>query len=572
MKKIASLLLVFSLLLALPLYASAAEIAGGSLDTGITWSLSSDGTLSFSGTGAIPDYAKKGTQPWAEYQDSADNYIKTVVIGEGITRIGDRAMQNCKKMTSVVIPDSVTSIGAWAFQNCYLLMEVSLSPDVQLGTGAFRSAPADADVLAYQTTNYMGSEYHKALAAVELTGNYRTDIVNIALSQLGYHEGASVADFDGMHPDSTDDFTEFGRFAGSAGTAWCSEFYLWCARMAGVPSNILNASRAAKVTSWTKDTEAKYYLWNETIYGGGSYEPQPGDMLQWVNDLEDHTVDEELAHTSMFNGATDNGDGTVTIHSIDGNWSSKVRTRDITLDKETGASSKPRRIYYIISPNFNQEVTRYTVSFSCEGAAYPNKTVAEKGCFGALPLPEREGYNFLGWYTAETGGEFVNMYTPVELSGDCTLYARWESDAAVKAKESRETITLNGSKVTLPTFQLFDENGGGTNYVRLRDIADLLDGTNAQFDVSWNGKVVIVPHTAYTSRNGTEGVSPFTGDQPYAELGDSVLVDGAEKTLEGIVLTDADGGGHTYFKLRDLGAECGFAVDWQQDVGIIINT
>ena len=41
--------------------------------------------------------------------------------------------------------------------------------------------------------------------------------------------------------------------------------------------------------------------------------------------------------------------------------------------------------------------------------------------------------------------------------------------------------------------------------------------------------------------------------------------------LNGIVLTDAEGGGHTYFKLRDIAAECGFAVDWQQGTGIIIN-
>lgn len=177
------------------------------------------------------------------------------------------------------------------------------------------------------------------------------------------------------------------------------------------------------------------------------------------------------------------------------------------------------------------------------------------------------------------GYSVTKTYTLTLSDGTVKCSEGWSGASApvppaapiVKAKESRETITLNGSKVTLPTFQLFDANGGGTNYVRLRDIAALLDGTYAQFDVSWNGKVVIVPHTAYASRNGTEGVSPFRGDQPYTKLGDSVLVGGAEKTLDGIVLTDSGGGGHTYFKLRDLGTQCGFAVDWQQGVGIIIN-
>lgn len=569
MKKLFCSLLTLSLLLTLCVCAQAAEIDGGTVCEGIVWSLDSDGTLSITGTGVIPDYTK-GTQPWAAYQESETNYIKTLVIGEGITHIGARALQNCKKLESIDIPSTVKSLGRYVFQNCYLLESVDLAPDLKLDVGSFRGAPVDIPLLAYQPTTYMGSDYHKALAAVELTGDFRKDIVAIALSQLGYHEGASEADFDGMSPDSKEDYTEFGRFAGSPGTAWCSEFYYWCATMAGIPSDILNISRSARATNWVKGTEAKYYRWNETVYGGGSYQPKPGDLLQWVNDLDEHSPDEELAHTSMFNGATDNGDGTVTIHSIDGNWSSKVRTRDITLNKETGASSKPRRIFYVIAPNFEQEVTRYTVNFVCEGESYPAKTVAENGRYGALPLPEREGYTFLGWYTEETGGEFVNMYTPVKLSGEQTLYARWESIPT--ATQSSESVTLNGGTVTLPTFQLFDENGGGTNYVRLRDVADLLDGTAAQFDVQWNGKVVIAPNTAYTSRNGTEGTSPFSGDQPYAVLDESVLVGGEEKTLDGIVLTDASLGGHTYFRLRDLGAVCGFAVDWVQGTGIIINT
>ncbi|MBQ5739961.1 MAG: InlB B-repeat-containing protein [Oscillospiraceae bacterium] len=569
MKRLFCSLLSLSLLFTLCICVHAAEIDGGKLGEDIVWSLDSAGRLSITGKGAIPDYGK-GTQPWAAYQNSETNYIKTLVIGEGITRIGDRTMQNCKKLESADIPSSVKSIGSYAFQNCYLLESVELAPSVKLAAGTFRSAPAEADILAYQETSYTGSDYHKALAAVTLTGDYRKDIVAVALSQLGYHEGASEADFNGKHPESKEDYTEFGRFAGSAGSAWCSEFYNWCARMAGVPTDILNVARSAIVNNWLKGTNGKYYLWSETIYGGGSYEPQPGDLLQWVNDLDEHAADEELAHTSMFNGATDNGDGTVTVHSIDGNWSSKVRTRDIKLDKETGASSYPRRIFYVVSPDFNQKVTKYTVSFVCEGASYPSKTVAENGYYGALPLPERDGRKFLGWYTEKTGGKLVNMYTPVKLSGDQTLYARWEG--APMAKQSSETVTLNGSKVTLPTFQLFDANGGGTNYVRLRDVAALLDGTAAQFDVQWNGKVVIAPKSVYASRNGTEGTSPFSGDQPYAKLGDSVLVGDAEKTLEGIVLTDATGGGHTYFKLRDLGAACGFTVDWDQAVGIIINT
>ena len=580
MKKALLIFSLITLMLALTLGAQAAVIDGGTVGHNVTWTMDSDGTLSFAGEGVIPNYAV-GTQPWYEYQNGNSVVIKKLVVGDGITRIGSRALQNCYSLASVELSDTVEYIGAYTFQNCRELKSIDIAENVQFGTGFINGTPAVNDFEVYRATNYWGSVYHKRLASVELTGNYRKDIVKVALSQLGYHEGASRADYDGSHPSSSDNYTEFNRVVSTYANDWCSEFYLWCARMAGVPTNILGRSTSANANNWTSGTKAKYYRWSETIYGGGDFVPQPGDLLQWQWDLNEYGPSVSLSHTSMFNGLTVNDDGTVTVHSIDGNVSGKVRLKDYVLDYDTGhLHGKEQRLYYIISPDYDEKltkVTKYTVSFSCEGENYPDKTVAKLGQYGALPFPEREGDRFIGWYTAETGGELVNRYTPVNLSGPQTLYARWESDeqpaAAVPAmaKQSKESVTLNGNTAALSTFQLLDADGNATNYVRLRDVAALLDGTAAQFDVSWNGKVLVSPKTAYVSRVGTEGVSPFDGAQPYKTLTDSISVGGADRMLNGIVLTDAEGGGHTYFKLRDIAAECGFAVDWQQNIGIVIN-
>lgn len=42
-----------------------------------------------------------------------------------------------------------------------------------------------------------------------------------------------------------------------------------------------------------------------------------------------------------------------------------------------------------------------------------------------LPIPNRDGLEFLGWYTAKTGGREVNPYEAVNLTSDITLYAKW---------------------------------------------------------------------------------------------------------------------------------------------------
>ena len=122
-----------------------------------------------------------------------------------------------------------------------------------------------------------------------------------------------------------------------------------------------------------------------------------------------------------------------------------VKQRDYELEIDTGnLVGRDRRLFYIISPDYDKEVTKYTVSFSCEGKGYPDKTVAELGLYGALPLPEREGYEFLGWYTSKEYNKdaYFDIYnTPVVgKTGDVlTLYAHW--------RKWDENVAQGGNKV-----------------------------------------------------------------------------------------------------------------------------
>ena len=53
------------------------------------------------------------------------------------------------------------------------------------------------------------------------------------------------------------------------------------------------------------------------------------------------------------------------------------------------------------------------------------KTAFFGGSIGALPTPERDFYNFGGWYTDPTGGTVVTASTAVSTSTDMTIYAHW---------------------------------------------------------------------------------------------------------------------------------------------------
>ncbi len=119
--------------------------------------------------------------------------------------------------------------------------------------------------------------------------------------------------------------------------------------------------------------------------------------------------------------------------------------------------------------------------------------------------PTKEGYTFGGWYTDEALTIPWNFDSAV--SGNVVLYAKWNviSSTAAATAQSTQTVTLNGKAVELQGYTLKADNGGDVTYVKLRDVAALLDGTSAQFNVEWrNGAIYVAGGKAYTSRNGTE--------------------------------------------------------------------
>ncbi len=66
--------------------------------------------------------------------------LTSVTIGNSVTSIGDEAFEDCRSLTSVTIPNSVTSIGSRAFLNC----------------SSLTSPVYNAHVFAYMPTSYSG--------------------------------------------------------------------------------------------------------------------------------------------------------------------------------------------------------------------------------------------------------------------------------------------------------------------------------------------------------------------------------------------------------------------------------
>lgn len=123
--RLLTLLLALTVVLGLTVSVSAAETtASGTFGGNLTWTLDSDGTLTISGTGAMPDYVDG--VPWQDHCE----LIRSVVIEAGVTNISDYTFHNLDNLTSVTIADSVSYIGAWAFYGCSSLTGISIPEGV----------------------------------------------------------------------------------------------------------------------------------------------------------------------------------------------------------------------------------------------------------------------------------------------------------------------------------------------------------------------------------------------------------------------------------------------------------
>jgi len=130
---------------------------------------------------------------------------------------------------------------------------------------------------------YKAGIYYQQLIAYELTGDQRYDILSIALTQLGYHEGDSDADMDGMNYAGGKNYVEYNRLYGkldngegngtSYGYAWCASFVSWCMRQARVPESLVVKEVSCPRTIKFLESKGTYH----TRESG--FIPQVADMI-----------------------------------------------------------------------------------------------------------------------------------------------------------------------------------------------------------------------------------------------------------------------------------------------------
>ena len=94
--------------------------------------------------------------------------------------------------------------------------------------------------------------------------------------------------------------------------------------------------------------------------------------------------------------------------------------------------------------------TEFTISFDANGGfcSTSKKSVTYGAAYGELPIPEKEGYSFSGWFTSADGGTEITSSSMVNITANQTLYAHWSTcDHNYTVIESVDpSCTKEGSK------------------------------------------------------------------------------------------------------------------------------
>ena len=200
-----------------------------------------------------------------------------------------------------------------------------------------------AQALTYNgSSSYKSGKYYTNLTNVTLTGDQRTDLVNVAKSQIGYQEGSSSSYLSGT-VKGNGNYTEYGRWYGLQ-DMWCAMFVSWCAHVAGIPTSVVPShSYTPTGLNWFKNKGQAY---SRATVAAGGYTPQPGDII-YFKSSRNQNITNHIGIVTSYSGGT--------VYTIEGNTSSATISTNGGAVCAKSYSITNTYIVYICKPAFTSQ-------------------------------------------------------------------------------------------------------------------------------------------------------------------------------------------------------------------------
>ena len=392
--------------------------------------------VSYSGTDTdviIPSYVSDGKQTYkvTEIGESAfaGKPVRSVVVGEFVNAIPNRAFMNCTELEEVI--GSFTEIGNEAFAGCTNLINMNIPSNVvKIGTDAFRGA-SSVNVRAINSLSAYaqavkelpnGNDEQIEAKQKEITQRYIDSILDCGAQNIvldlscitsGVELNLEVPEMASIEIDGGDRVYDRFRIDSSANETTLKYFTITGSR--GTPIT----------TSSDKLTIQKVFLNSNTT---ALIMKQKGATLSLVQDSSiESSADYAVVGNNLTIESQITSDGAVGFISVDGNFGyANEITGQEYVDISNGEMKK------ISEEQFNNYVKgAFTVTFDPNRGIVnqSSKTVYYGNAYGEMPIPHRDYYTFAGWFTSASGGTQIKSDTAVTITTDQTLYAHWTEKA-----------------------------------------------------------------------------------------------------------------------------------------------
>ena len=135
-------------------------------------------------------------------------------------------------------------------------------------------------------------------------------------------------------------------------------------------------------------------------------------------------------------------------------------------------------------------------------------------------------------YIAQRSQNWLPSYSVIEMDSDSFAITTYQITAGGAVEMIDDTFTIQKTAQTDEPQQTVDAatlTVGGETYYRLRDVAAAVSGTDSQFNVAWNGGVVVTTGAAYT--DAVPSAAPASGTSVSLTL----TVDGESVTEDAVL-------------------------------------
>ncbi len=358
--------------------------------------------------------------------------IKELHLPYQLESIGDSAFEYCEDVTEISFPSKLRSIGTLCFQACINLKQVDIPGNCDLGSQAF-----------YKCTGLEHAIIGSNCSISSYVFEDCTSLLNVTVEKGCISVGGGI--FSGctnlqsvLLPDGWEHFSSFSGCENLIDIQISDTSHKY-----KIVDKVLYSKDGSELVYYPQSLTAREYEIPDDVTSIGAYAFSEQGYLEHV--IIPESVQEigacafkscsKLNYVIVPEGVQELGNNVFSSCSSLNAIVLPASLKSVVINFKHQTSTflnTPLNVIYAEEGSYAQEYAedKYKQTIYCSfnadgGTVSPQKRpVIYNDKYYKLPVPVREGYNFLGWYTES--GDKVTDNTIMSSEVSHTLYAHWE--------------------------------------------------------------------------------------------------------------------------------------------------